>query len=151
VKTDRKALIYQVFSDVISRYAFMFAEPMDEKSADDLTDQMVLTEIMFEGPHNGKIKLLLPIKMCHEIATNILGETDDGDNTCDAAKELVNIMCGNVLTALYGDVIFNISSPQNRLANEQDKQEICADNKSVGFLVDDYMVLSILDVFGETE
>ena len=52
-----------------------------------------------------------------ELANNMLGLDDDADITDaeqqDALKEILNVICGNVLPAIAGDQVeFNIEAPE---------------------------------------
>lgn len=106
----------QVFPEVLQKQIFMFAEEM---TLDDLplsASDWVESRIYFTGPFSGSLQLSLPKEIELEIAANFLGkDVDDPDLpkfSDDALKEILNVLCGHMLTALAGDEpVFDLSIP----------------------------------------
>ncbi|MCD6347077.1 MAG: chemotaxis protein CheX, partial [Bacteroidales bacterium] len=109
----------------------------------------VQARMLFNGPQKGTITLTVPSDMCADIASNILGMDLDEElvreDDYDAFKEVLNVICGQVLTSLEGDeVVFDLSVPEV-LNLDADAWEILLDNPDVlSFLVDDIPVLLTL-------
>ncbi len=128
-----------VFAEVLENLAFMFADPSEKEALDDENSEFIQTSILFTGHKEGKLKIIVPVNVAKELAGNILGiDTDDeiveADYT-DALDELMNVVCGNVLTELYGiEPIFNLSIPQagsfdpDKWQAELDKSTVAAMN-----------------------
>ncbi len=101
---------------------------------------------MFSGPLTGALILALPAEMSAEIAANILGG-DPGDDRMhrlapDALKEVLNVLCGNILSALAGwtppvDMSLPTISPIDRTG----WAEMLLDPATMGFVVDGRPVL----------
>ena len=96
-----------VVSRVFAQAAFLFPEPADAPpplAADDR--QFLRVGVRFEGTRSGLVELILPVELCTEIAANMLGTDPESaalpDYREDAARELVNIITGQLLTELYG-------------------------------------------------
>ena len=102
---------------VLEQTAFLFADRVDDLDDRALrTTDMIQVCLEFSGARFGQAALILPVKLCTEIYTNMLG-TQDRDALCedsifDAAKELANIVAGQMLTELYGtSEVFSQSPP----------------------------------------
>jgi CheY-specific phosphatase CheX len=71
----------------------------------------------FQGEFQGSLMLAMPEGMAREIAANFLGVDADDPSAAtaggDALKEMLNIACGNMLTALCGTKpVFDLSMPE---------------------------------------
>jgi CheY-specific phosphatase CheX len=107
----------EVISAVMEQTAFMFPEPAgleDGFTFDEL--EVVVVTLRFSGDREGEMSLVFPVELCHELAANILGEEKadeiSRDQCADAAKEMLNIITGQMLTRLFGDgALFNLSAP----------------------------------------
>ena len=73
-----------------------------------------ITHVGFDGPCKGMLYLAVPQDMLPELASNMLGTEDmpsDGQQE-DSLKELLNVVCGNLLPAVAGaEAVFNVSAP----------------------------------------
>ena len=107
----------------------------------------------FAGEMSGTIALALPQGMCDEIAANVMGLDPDevGDeHRADAVKEVLNVTCGNVLTALAGEKpVFDLSIPQVEPIDADGWAKLAADDDVAGVQVDDYPVLLRLSLKGD--
>jgi CheY-specific phosphatase CheX len=111
------------FAGVLQRQAFLFAEPASMQSLGDPEAGWVHAHITFSGPICGRFDLDLAGELRREIAASVLGlESDDeaaersGD---DALKELLNVICGNLLTTMAGDAaVFDLGLPEVSAATE---------------------------------
>jgi len=116
--TDHGQVLRTVFAEISESLAFMFVEePEDETSADPDTNDLVLAFMGFSGPFSGKLVIAVPASLCPEIAANVLGLDPDDElvqaKPYDALKELLNVTCGNVLTAIAGEEpIFDLTPPE---------------------------------------
>ena len=138
--------IEEVFTSVLEQLTFMFAEltPNEEMPAD--VESPLLVEVGFSGHAQGKLQLISPKSICHEMACNMLGlDADDEfdvEPAYDALCELLNVTCGQLLTTIAGDKpVFDLSPPSvTPLTNDSWKTKI-RDEQSIGFIVDDSPML----------
>jgi CheY-specific phosphatase CheX len=113
--TDQvKETIYQVAEDVLEKLAFLFSfreeerEPMDYESA-------VVASVSFTGQFEGRLLMAVSAEVLPELAANMLGieEETSREEQQDALKELINVICGNLLPELAGrKKLFNVNAPQ---------------------------------------
>ncbi|MGM0491813.1 MAG: chemotaxis protein CheX [Armatimonadota bacterium] len=99
--------------------AFMFPMPPPDDGPD-LEEQqhheIARVRVHFAGPFEGSLTLSMPRSMLPPLAANMLGL--DGDATTseqrrDAACELCNVVCGNLLPAVAGAApVFTVSPPE---------------------------------------
>ena len=145
MKTDVEQLLSEVFYCVLEKYAFMFGE-LSAKDQLFISDTE-FTEVVidFSGPRNGKISISVPTRVCPQIAVNVLGHSPEEDIEnwgVDALKELLNVTCGSVLLAFYGeDLILDISPPISRPLSLQDWNALLNDPNTLAYLVDDSPML----------
>ena len=71
----------------------------------------------YSGGMTGSISLIVPDDVCPEIAANVLGKDPDdaivAAQSADALKEVLNVLCGNILTAVAGESpVFDLSVPE---------------------------------------
>ena len=148
---SRRATIIAVFSDVMEQMAFMFAEAAEEEEAPSMGDTGLVQAVMgFEGPFHGTLELVVPRAICEELAANVLGlEPDDEMVThapFDALKELLNITCGNLLTALAGETpVFDLTIPEVKQLEGNAWNALRTRPGAVYCLVDSYPVLLHLE------
>jgi CheY-specific phosphatase CheX len=99
------ARLAEVATDTLERLAFLFASPAVDASAAEAA-AMETVRVDFNGGFTGGLELSLSASVLAELAANMLG-ADEGqalsaDEQRDALKELVNIVCGNLLPAIAG-------------------------------------------------
>jgi CheY-specific phosphatase CheX len=150
---DRKAVLTQVFTEVLEQLAFMFAEPPEDSSPDLGENGIVQASMGFHGPFNGEIDLVVPRGMCEELAANVLGLDPEDEMVVrapfDALKELLNVTCGNVLTTLAGDVpIFDLTIPEIKELDVEEWEPLEQRPGSVYYVVDDFPILLYLQTEG---
>lgn len=146
MKTDPD-ILKRVCCDVFEQLAFMFGEdPETEEDAAAPPGGCVLTAMGFSGPAKGRIALAVPEEMCPQIAANVLGvePTDDlvTENAHDALKEMLNVMCGRLLTELAGEEpVFELTVPEVRAIPDETWQKLHATPGTLALIVDDSPVL----------
>ncbi len=140
---EQKVVLNRVFTDVLEQMAFMFC---DEGSPDDFAghaEEILLAQMGFEGAMTGSLSLAVPQAMCPDLAANLLGtEPEDAEEPRiyqDALKELLNVTCGNVLTALGGEEpVFDLTVPEVSAMDSGGKESFLGDENTVFVLVDDF-------------
>jgi len=111
-----KSRLTQVANDTLEKLAFLFAFP-DSERVDDGPDPTVVGRVAFFGYFNGSLLMRISSSVIPELAGNMLG-LDDGAEISDvqqhdALKEIINVICGNLLPTVAGDQVeFNIEAPK---------------------------------------
>jgi len=132
---------------VLETAAFMTIWPFQESDGE-LPVPDVSASMTFSGPCSGRLTLRVATEILPLLTQNMLGELEPDDSPeekgRDALKEVLNMICGNLLTEWQGsDPIFHLSPPEiedlNTLANSV---ETCA--ASVKFTLEN--TLAIVDV-----
>lgn len=104
-----------IFSEVLANLAFMFT---DEEQVDlSPADTWLETVISYRGPVAGTLRFRCTTDFSVLLAANLLGidaQDDEADAKArDAVKEFMNIVCGQLVTALYGsEKVFDLTIPQ---------------------------------------
>ena len=135
-----------VFTTVADTMAYMFAERATADELPDSVDDAVESMISFSGPQNGSMLLALPKEMCVELAASALGvgrdDPDIAEKGIDAVKEMLNVICGNMLTRIAGSKpVFDLSVPTSRELDAAAWKSLASHRATVAFMVDDYPAL----------
>ena len=108
-------ILTDVVVDTLEKLAFLFAAPLEGPVPED-TRELATVRVRFSGPLCGGMQLSLSRSVLAELAGNMLG-ADDGsalsaDEQNDALRELINVICGNLLPMIGGGTAeFNIQTP----------------------------------------
>lgn len=93
----------------------------DMESTDDVSeiskDETIVASIHFRGPFEGDIFLEASTALLPIVGMNMLGLDDENalthEEQIDAFRELLNVICGNLLPAIVGvKAVFNIDSAE---------------------------------------
>lgn len=151
---DRKELLTGVLNDVLEKLAFMFGSEAapDEVLASD--SGYMMASMGFSGPFNGTLALAVVQDMCPELAANILGVEPYDDRVMekaqDALKELLNITCGHVLTALAGDdPVFDLTIPVVNEMDDRQWEAMAQGPTTATVMADEFPVLLEMRIDGE--
>lgn len=139
---DQREILFEVVRDILEKLAYMFGEPAEDGAVETPVDGY-LGSIKFVGHRDGELCIAAPHDMCLELAANMLGtEMDDPnaeEDAGDALKELLNVSCGNILTALYGThPTFELGVPEARRTHPEAWEKLAAHPESIRFMIDDY-------------
>ena len=90
----------------------------------------------------GSLAIAVPSGFGVELAANFLGvdpgEARAEDLAQDATEELLNVICGQLLTRLYGcGYVFQLSIPEARSIGTERWNALGKEKEGIGFLVDD--------------
>ena len=121
MQEQQSATLRTIFSEVLANLAFMFDD--DELAEVTSGEQWLETEISYEGPSRGALRLRCTREFAQLLAGNLLGidpqDQEDDEVGEDAVKEFMNIVCGQLVTALHGtEDIFNLTIPEIRQLSE---------------------------------
>ena len=151
IEQDANKIMDEVLAEVLEKQAFMFTDivPVEELvEAEELNYQAFMS---FTGEFSGKITLVVTGSMSHEIAANILGVEPDEETSeasaKDSLKEILNVICGNFLTAVAGaEPEFDITIPEVANVRKTDWIEYLENSAIHTYMVDDYPALVLLDI-----
>jgi len=108
----------RVTVSVLSDLAFLFADPAEAAGLPETPPAPYwLARMTFSGPQSGGLELALPVSLAPQIAANMLGveesECAQPGPGKDAVKELLNVICGQILTTVAGtEPVFDLSVPE---------------------------------------
>lgn len=101
---------------VLETAAFMTVWPWSAQDGDG-PPPAVAANMMFSGPCSGRLTIRVAPSVIGMLAMNMLGECEEcgseDEQPRDALKEVLNMICGNVLTLWFGEnPVFELSPPQ---------------------------------------
>ena len=109
-----ESILYGVAEDVLEKLAFIFSFPEEERANMDYA-AAVAASVSFSGPFEGTILMVISDETLPELAGNMLGIDEDTapEQQHDALKELINVVCGNLLPLISGKKsVFNVNAPE---------------------------------------
>ena len=117
MRTDRSGELERVLADVLAAQAFLFAEPAEVGEERDVAAEPVwfCGRIGFEGHRSGALEVAVPRGLAVEASANMLGddEVEDDEEAADALGELLNVICGQLLTSRFGtEPVFTLTMPE---------------------------------------
>ena len=115
MKQQIKNILAVVTTETLEKLAFLFAFPDDERSKDGPAPAMT-GRVEFNGYCSGSLMMRISQGSAAELTTNMLGLDDDSvisdEEQQDAFKEMLNVICGNLLPAVVDDQVeFSIGPP----------------------------------------
>jgi CheY-specific phosphatase CheX len=143
---DCKEILQSVFCDVLERIAFMFGEPVDKSELPKYHDEYSRVSMNFSGQLKGSLSIAIPDKMSKEMAANVMGLDTDEDISKDVAndtlKEILNVTCGQFLTAYAGEEpVFELSIPEIFSLLPKGWTDLIKKDETICLIVDDYPVI----------
>jgi hypothetical protein len=126
--------LQDVAEETFETLAFMLVMPDDEPMEPD--PAMTACCVEFSGPFGGTLYVRVSSAMLPALAANMLGmEFDSGvpspEQQRDALRELLNVVCGNLLPAIAGtEPLFNVGAPE--LLDEPDLPATRHDREPAG-------------------
>ncbi|MCP4703640.1 MAG: hypothetical protein GY865_03440 [candidate division Zixibacteria bacterium] len=150
-------VINETVSGVLEQTAFMFPEPADMASGVPFEDfEYVMVKLNYSGDKVGNVKMMLPVDFCAELSANLLGEdigdVDPEENNFDSAKELLNIVSGQLLVDLYGDeALFSLTDLEVTKLENEDFFKMIEGTEYHCCMVDDYPVITIFTLQEQTD
>ena len=114
MQQQKSVTLTAIFSEVLANLAFMFTE--EEQVELSPADAWLETEISYQGPTQGTLRFRCTSDFAVLLAANLLGidpKDEEADAKArDAVKEFMNIVCGQLVTAVHGtEDVFNLTIP----------------------------------------
>jgi len=140
--TESACPLETILSEVLANMAFMFGEPVAGEALPE--PDWFECSIGYHGPQLGRLTLRCPQAFAVLLAANLLGldpaSPDLAGQIEDTVKELLNVICGQTVTALYGRVsafdleipcMQRLAAPPPSLARSPDAVELCVEGHLV--------------------
>lgn len=146
MRSEDKEVLTKVCYDVFEHLAFMFCEEFDGGELRSDSDSFIKASMSFKGDRSGTIEIIVPSGLARSLVFNILG-IEQSDNiepgsAEDAIKELLNTICGSMLTSLFGDkVVFNLSVPEASEINSEEWESLVENKDYIAIDVEENPVL----------
>ena len=146
MKSEYEEVLRKVCYEVFEQLAFMFCEEIYESALGSNSDSFMKASMSFKGYSSGTIEIIMSSSFAQSLAINILGinqsENIEPGIAEDAFKELLNTICGRMLTSLFGDkVVFNLTVPEASKINNEELGSIVEKNEHITIDVEDNPVL----------
>jgi hypothetical protein len=142
--------IRNVVARVLEDASFVFSDELQADARPDLAlwdaEGVALS---FTGEKSGVFRIWTDKAFAMLLAANMLG-VDTSSPTAiekgnDALKEMVNIIVGNALTELFGEVaVFNLGIPEKAEATRQTID--CGRDDAIWLAAEEYKVLCVIDI-----
>jgi len=112
---DPGPILQQEGIETLEKLSFFFAYPDEERTASG-DGPCLGARVVFRGPFGGELFIVMAAGALPELAANMLGiEAEEAaeDQQQDALKEVLNVICGNLLPEWAGkESVFNIEAPE---------------------------------------
>jgi CheY-specific phosphatase CheX len=149
MKIDLQQKLSEVLENVLEQFAFMFCDSTTPDEIPEPSGVLLHTSMQFNGPSSGSLDMMTPQALAIEIAANAMGieqEEEAAAGASDALRELLNIICGQMLTAFAGDEpVFDITIPNVTACDHEAWKELVSDERTGVFMVEDYPFLLRVD------
>ena len=149
----RSAHIARIFCEVLERQAFLFAESMETDGFGTEPGRWLRATLRFGGDAPGILRLAAGEPMAREAAANFLGTSLDDPsveaNHRDALGEILNMVCGHMLTALHGNhALHDLGIPSLEDISALEAEAMAGTPGCLAFLVEDHPVLLSAEFHG---
>ena len=139
MQQQKTATLATIFSEILADLAFMFSEEDDTHLLPG--DEWLETSINYKGTVSGTLRFWCSRSFSVILASNLLGidpeDEDASSQARDAAKEFMNIICGQFVTAVHGtDSVYELSIPQIEELSETPGCSTTQDSEVAAFIVD---------------
>ncbi len=146
MNSETSEVLKTVCCDVFEQLAFMFGEEIDKEDIESDSNKFMKAQMSYKGEREGEIDIVLPSELADALAINILGldEDDaiDSGASTDALKELLNTICGRMMTSLYGEeAVFDLSVPKTDELDNEQWQAVINDKEYLAIDMEDNPVL----------
>jgi len=96
--------------------AFMFPAPADPGGAASAVEEWTTVSVAFTGPFGGRLCMGVPSAMLPVLGSNMYGtdeKTPSRARQRDALREMIDLICSHLLSAIAGDeAVFRLETPE---------------------------------------
>lgn len=133
--------------DVFESLSFMFGEAIDLDEVESDSETFIHVSISYKGDRAGAINLIVSAETASSLAYNILG-IDEGEeeltieSAMDALKELLNTICGQFMTSMFGDEpVFDLTVPETKIISLDEWLETVTSGDFLAVNIEDQPIL----------
>ena len=113
---EHSDLLMEIAAQTLEQLAFIFSFPDDTDPDAIWEDEATGCHVVFSGPSQGELLLLISNAAMPELTSNMLGmdenEVPPEDQQRDALREALNVICGNLLPRIGGtEAVYDIQPP----------------------------------------
>ncbi len=147
MENEKREVFTRVLEEVLEQLAFMFGEAVEKDEMIVDGEKYLHVTMGFKGNKTGDVGIAIPSEMSVSLASNILG-IDEGEEialekSVDALKELLNIVCGQLLTSAYGDEpVFDLTVPEVEEVGKENWEVFLERPDTVGMMVEDVPLIA---------
>ncbi|MCP4633798.1 MAG: chemotaxis protein CheX [candidate division Zixibacteria bacterium] len=140
--------ISEVVCEILQSTAFIFPEPADLSDGIAFDEnEFLLAHLTFNGYREGEVSFITTTGLLVELAANLLGEDEENsiseEKYSDAAKEILNIISGQILTTLFGErEVFNLTPPEVRTIKGEELFSILEESPYCFSIADDNPIIT---------
>jgi chemotaxis protein CheY-P-specific phosphatase CheC len=140
-------ILIKICCDVFESLSFMFGEVIDLDEVDSESESFINVSISYKGDRAGAIILIVSDETAKIIAYNILGIDEDeedlpSESYMDALKELLNTICGQFITSMFGEEpVFDLTVPETKIISLDEWQKSVDSGNFIALNVDDEPIL----------
>lgn len=136
--------------EVLERYAFLLGAPPEAKNKPALLPETSwLVTVAFAGARAGAVGMIVPPSLARQAAANLYGGEPaqmDDERAQDAAKELLNIVCGNYLHQVEGNgPVFDFAAPECRAVTQAEAVRYAAGKPQAALEVEGHPLLWFIE------
>ena len=147
MENEKREVLAKVLESVLEQLAFMFGEVVGKEELITEGERYLHATMGFKGSQSGILGVAVPAEIGVVLASNILG-IDEGEEVAseksvDALKEFLNIVCGQLLTTVYGDApVFDLTVPEVREIDQADWRKLVDNPDTIGMMVEDVPLIA---------
>lgn len=149
-----QTMLARVARDVIEEFANVLVEPADDEVAY-ASRECMLGRTALHGGVTGVVSVAAPVGLCQAMAGGVLKDGQSGDDAgttraSHALAELVNIIAGNLATAIQAPEHVWLSPPVVEESSRDDWVVMGGSNQTVRFNVEGWPLLASLQMVGSS-
>ena len=140
-------ILIKVFCDVFESLSCMFGEAIVLVEVDSESESFINVSISYKGNRAGAVFLIVSDETAKILTYNILGIDEDeedlpSESYMDALKELLNTICGQFITSMFGDEpVFDLTVPETKIISLDEWQKSVDSGNFLALNVDDEPIL----------
>ena len=151
MSADNITTLAEVAIEVLERHAFLLGEPQAAAGGPLLlAEPSWIVTLPFTGPRSAGIGMVVAPNLARQAAANLYAEAltaVSDEQAQDAAKELLNIVCGSYLHRVEGDeAVFDLNAPALRVATREAAAQCVSSKPQAALAVEGHPLLLFLEL-----
>lgn len=139
--------LQKILEQVLETMAFVFADPWDDET-EASAGPWLAVDMSYHGHAEGEVTLLATEACARALRAEVLGvdaEEVTEAEARDTLRELLNVVCGHLLTELYGTTpVFNLDVPRIRAARDGEVLRLMGDGSTAKAMIEGEPILLAL-------